>query len=543
MSFGPLRVINEDRVSPKTGFPTHPHSNAEIFSYILDGELTHKDSLGNVEILKRGEVQFTSAGSGIRHSEYNDHGKKEVHFLQIWYTPDQKNLTPKYYTIPQVPDEEKTDKFMTLIRDVKTFTDAELKLTGLLPKGRAIPAHCSLATRACILTPGHQVTHTLGGESKQTSGERWAYLHMAMTSGWKDPDAFQSNLRKDLNGYQRHDDRLTQAAKFCNLVYGSKPLSGTKLQSVSEKPRVTLTFAQSKDGKIAGPNKKMVALSGEASMIMTHSLRTMHEGILVGVGTLLNDNPQLNARLLNPLTGGKQVGLDLLPRPIVLDSKLQTPLSSKVIANAQAGKGKAPLIFTAKGSDANKAEELRKAGVEIVEIETTGSLLPWNDVLAGISKAGIKSVMVEGGATIIESLFAAHQESPIIDEVIITVAPVKLGDAGLSYKAPAWVSSSLNLPTTLRSSGSNSTALHQVSLDPIIFNKDFIFAWSKKPILKEGRIKVDNTLLQEGDGIFIKRGTVGDEIVIENVGERNAEFILFDVEPSKGQDEYDIDSD
>lgn len=82
MSFGPLRVINEDRVAPRSGFPTHPHANAEIFSYILDGELTHKDSIGNIETLKRGEIQFTSAGKGVRHSEYNDNKSKECHFLQ-----------------------------------------------------------------------------------------------------------------------------------------------------------------------------------------------------------------------------------------------------------------------------------------------------------------------------------------------------------------------------------------------------------------------------------------------------------------------------
>lgn len=82
MSFGPLRVINEDRVAPTTGFPTHPHANAEIFSYIIEGELTHRDSMGNVETLRRGEVQFTSAGTGIRHSEYNADKKRECHFLQ-----------------------------------------------------------------------------------------------------------------------------------------------------------------------------------------------------------------------------------------------------------------------------------------------------------------------------------------------------------------------------------------------------------------------------------------------------------------------------
>lgn len=534
MSFGPLRVINEDRVSPRTGFPTHPHANAEIFSYVLDGELTHKDSMGNIEILKRGEVQFTSAGSGVRHSEYNDNAKSECHFLQIWYTPNQRNLPPKYYTIPQVPDEEKTDKFKTLIRDVKTFSDAELKQTGLLPKGRAIPAHSSLATRACILTPGHQVSHMLGGETAQQSGERWAYLHMAMTSGWKDPDSFQTRLRRDINGYNRHEDRLTRAARFCNRVYGTDPC--VKMQSGEGKPRVTLTYAQSKDGKIAGPGKQMVALSGEASMIMTHSLRTMHEGILVGVGTLLNDNPQLNARLLNPLPGGKQVSLDLLPRPIVLDTHLKTPLTSKLIENAKEGKGKTPLIIAAKECDDGKAEELRKAGAEVVEVEMKEGSLPWDDVLASISRAGIGSVMVEGGATVVESLFAAHEKSAILDEVIVTVAPVKLGETGLGYKRPTWLSKALNLPSTTDDS---SNELQPVNLDPEIFGKDFVFAWSKKAISKEARIKVQGQTLEEGDGVFIKRGNVGDEILIENVGTKNAEFILFDVEPSEKDDDSD----
>ncbi|UZJ51079.1 hypothetical protein CBS101457_000399 [Exobasidium rhododendri] len=546
MSFGPLRVINEDRVSPRTGFPTHPHSNAEIFSYILEGELTHKDSLGNIEILKRGEVQFTSAGSGIRHSEYNDNKKRECHFLQIWYIPDTKNLTPKYYTIPQVPDEDKTDKFMTLIRDVKTFSSEELKLTGLLPKGRAIPAHCSLTTRASILTPGKVISHSLGGESKQTSGERWAYLHLAMTSGYKNPGEFEARLRKDIVGYTRHEDQLARAARFCRQMYGFSPYSGTKLQSNAEKPRVTLTYAQSKDGKIAGPEKKMVTLSCDASMIMTHSLRTMHEGILIGIGTLLNDDPQLNARRLNPLPEGKPVSKDLFPRPIVLDSKLQTPLSCKLLENVKAGTGKSPLIIAAKDHDEAKADELRKAGAEILEVEAEGNILPWNDVMARITQAGIKSVMIEGGATVIETLFAAHETSPIIDEVIVTVAPVKLGSAGLGYKRPAWISSVLNLPVTSKSDTSPAASeLQPVNLDPEIFNKDFVFAWSAKPIVNEARIKVEGQTLQEGDGLFIKRGNVGHEIIIENVGERNAEFILFDVEPSKGgkvDDDYD-DSD
>ena len=541
MSFGPLRVINEDRVSPRTGFPTHPHANAEIFSYILSGELTHKDSMGNVEVLKRGEVQFTSAGSGVRHSEYNDHARNDCHFLQIWYTPNQRNLPPKYYTLPQVPDADKTDRFMTLIRDVETFTPDERSKVGLLPKGRAIPAHSSLVTRACILTPGHSVTHQLGHESTQKSGERWAYLHLAMTSGWKDPEAFEATMRRDIAGYNKHGDRLARAARFCDRVYGRGPCVKGKAEAKQpSKPRVTLTYAQSKDGKIAGAGKKMVALSGESSMVMTHSLRTMHDGILVGIGTLLNDNPQLNARLLNPLSGGKEVALDDLPRPIVLDSKLQTPPSSKLMQNAQAGTGKAPLIIAAKGYDSAKADALRAMGADVVEVaaskDSAGEGLPaWDDVLTCVSQAGMESVMVEGGATVIESLFAAHAKKPLIDEIIVTVAPVKLGEAGLGYKRPDWLSRAFNLPTTGMPSLPG-TELQPVSLDPEIFNKDVVFAWSSQPRINEARIRVQGQTLQEGDGLFVKHANVGDELIIENVGQRDAEFILFDVEPDKEED-------
>lgn len=82
-SFGPLRVINEDRVEKGTGFGTHGHAEFGIWSYIVNGELEHKDSMGNLEKLRRGEVQFTNAGTGIRHSEYNRNQEEDVHFLQI----------------------------------------------------------------------------------------------------------------------------------------------------------------------------------------------------------------------------------------------------------------------------------------------------------------------------------------------------------------------------------------------------------------------------------------------------------------------------
>ncbi|GAB5387992.1 MAG: pirin family protein [Alphaproteobacteria bacterium] len=96
MGFGPLRVINEDHVQPGMGFGTHPHDNMEILTWVLDGALEHKDSMGSGEVLKPGEMQVMSAGTGIRHSEFNHSQDKPVHFLQMWVLPQQQNTKPNY---------------------------------------------------------------------------------------------------------------------------------------------------------------------------------------------------------------------------------------------------------------------------------------------------------------------------------------------------------------------------------------------------------------------------------------------------------------
>jgi len=95
MNFGVLRVMNDDVIAPHTGFGMHPHRDMEIFTYVLEGELTHEDSMGNKETLKAGDIQYLSAGTGIYHSEKNE-GEMPVHLIQTWIVPHTKGLTPRY---------------------------------------------------------------------------------------------------------------------------------------------------------------------------------------------------------------------------------------------------------------------------------------------------------------------------------------------------------------------------------------------------------------------------------------------------------------
>jgi len=146
MGFGPLRVINEDRVIPGAGFDTHGHRDMEIISYVLEGAMEHKDSLGSGSVIRPGEVQRMTAGTGIRHSEYNHSGTEPLHFLQIWIIPEREGLEPGY--------------------EQRAFADEELRGTLKLVAGRgghngAITIHQNTDLYVGRLDAGDAVVHEL----------------------------------------------------------------------------------------------------------------------------------------------------------------------------------------------------------------------------------------------------------------------------------------------------------------------------------------------------------------------------------------------
>lgn len=179
MGFRQLRVINEDRVQPGRGFPSHPHRNMEIISYVLEGALEHKDSMGNGSVIVPGEVQRMSAGTGITHSEFN-HAKAElVHFLQIWILPDTEEVKPSYEQT-YYPDEEKRGKLrliasadgrdgsVTIRQDVNlyaTILDAGEEIVYLIPSGRHVWLQVA---RGRVLVNSQQLAQ---GDGAAMSGE------------------------------------------------------------------------------------------------------------------------------------------------------------------------------------------------------------------------------------------------------------------------------------------------------------------------------------------------------------------------------------
>lgn len=167
MGFGALRVINEDKVAPGGGFPTHGHADMEIISYVLDGGLEHRDTLGTNSVIRPGEVQRMSAGTGIRHSEYNASDSAPVHFLQIWILPERRGLAPGYEQKSFAAEEKKGRLRLVASRDgregsVTVHQDVSLYAT-LLDEGDAVGLDLKPGRRAWV-----QVTRgraTLNGQA------------------------------------------------------------------------------------------------------------------------------------------------------------------------------------------------------------------------------------------------------------------------------------------------------------------------------------------------------------------------------------------
>ena len=147
MGFRALRVINEDYIAPGRGFGMHPHHDMEIVTYVLEGELGHKDSMGNGSVIRPGDVQRMSAGTGVTHSEANPSKTQRVHLLQIWLLPDKSGYPPSY--------------------EQKAFSEAERRNTLRIvasPDGRdgSVTIHQDATIAATLLAPGTRVEHSLG---------------------------------------------------------------------------------------------------------------------------------------------------------------------------------------------------------------------------------------------------------------------------------------------------------------------------------------------------------------------------------------------
>ncbi|KKA31215.1 hypothetical protein TD95_000811 [Thielaviopsis punctulata] len=193
--FGSLRVLNEDRVKAGTGFPTHPHRDFEIFSYILSGELTHRDSMlakgreggesDKFKRMKRGDVQFTTGGTGIAHSEFNEHPSDTVHFLQIWAVPWKRGLPPTYHT-KAFSEEDKRKAFVSILSPLKAGEDATLaEEKEAVPKiPGTIPIHADFFMGAGIIEPGKTFEWRVGNKEADAT-KRKVYVHVTMTKGGK----------------------------------------------------------------------------------------------------------------------------------------------------------------------------------------------------------------------------------------------------------------------------------------------------------------------------------------------------------------------
>lgn len=176
----------------------------------------------------------------------------------------------------------------------------------------------------------------------------------------------------------------------------------------ADRPLITMSYAQSLDGSIAAKRGSRLQISGRESALFTHQLRAYHDSILVGIGTVLADDPQLTVRLVE----GEN------PQPVILDSKLRTPLEAALV------QARSPWIATTNRADSKRAEELSSQGVQLLYLPAgKDGQVNLQGLLDCLNQMGVKNLMVEGGAEVISKFFASH----LVDFLIVSISPLILG--------------------------------------------------------------------------------------------------------------------
>lgn len=186
VGFSDLLVINDDTVAPSKGFGTHPHQNMEIISYVLEGALEHKDSMGTGSVIVPGDIQLMSAGRGVAHSEYNHSAQEDVHFLQIWVVPNQANTEQSYQQLHISPEDKRGklhlmisptggEKALAIKQDIKIYSglfDGDETAEFEIPEGRYVYLHVA---KGQVEVNG-QVFHT-GDAARIREGGKLSFSH------------------------------------------------------------------------------------------------------------------------------------------------------------------------------------------------------------------------------------------------------------------------------------------------------------------------------------------------------------------------------
>jgi 3,4-dihydroxy 2-butanone 4-phosphate synthase/GTP cyclohydrolase II len=288
------------------------------------------------------------------------------------------------------------------VRSVRLITNnptkiESLELAGIEVRARVpLPSHVTAENAAYLLTKVQRMRHLLNLDPHESLLPKHENGHPAKRENGHEPKATDcqsaqgcfpvsdgiESLRRKIAGHQEHRNR----------------------------PFVTLSYAQSLDGCIAGRPGQQLALSGHQSLVLTHQLRAAHDAILVGIGTVLADNPQLTVRLVE----------GQVPQPVIIDSRLRLPLDANLLRNHPLR----PLIITGEQADKGRQQVLEKAGARVLRLpsdEKGRVYLP--AMLESLRELGIKSLMVEGGARIITSFLSER----LVDHMILTIAPVFVG--------------------------------------------------------------------------------------------------------------------